>query len=346
MESNPILGLLLIAIGALSASSFYVPFTKVKGIAWEIYWMIGGLFSWIVVPVVVSLITVPDFFSFLIHLPGDLLLWPFIFGILYGFGGLTFGLAMRYLGLSLGYAITLGVIATFGTLIPPIVNGQFIQMTTSTGGLITLAGIVSTLLGIGITGKAGILKDKNISDENKKESIVEFNFRKGVLVALFAGTMSACFAFGIAAGKPVAELAVEYGVNPLWRQNPVYVIMLLGTFLTNFAWCFYQAIRNKTLGDFIKTGSVPWLKNYLLAALGGSLWYFQFMLYGMGESKLGKFGFAGWSILMALTIVFSTFWGLYRNEWKDSGKLIMRVLIVGLAVLVVSTFIIGLGGLF
>jgi len=346
METNPVFGLLLIAIGAFSASSFYVPFTKVKGIAWEIYWMIGGLFSWIVVPVAVSMITVPNFISFLVQIPNDLLVWPFIFGILYGFGGLTFGLAMRYLGLSLGYAITLGVIATFGTLIPPIVNGQFIQMTTSTGGLITLAGIVSTLLGIGITGKAGILKDKNISDENKKESIVEFNFRKGVLVALFAGTMSACFAFGIAAGKPIADLTVEHGVNPLWRQNPVYVIMLLGTFTTNFAWCFYQAIRNKTLGDFLKAGSVPWLKNYLFAALGGSLWYFQFMLYGMGESKLGKFGFAGWSILMALTIVFSTFWGLYRNEWKNSGKLILRVLTIGLLVLIASTFIIGLGGLF
>jgi L-rhamnose-H+ transport protein len=344
MDVNPFLGLMLIAFGSLSAASFYVPFTKVRNMAWEVYWLIGGFFSWIAVPIIIALITVPFLFKLYGSLPVNVLFWPFFFGILYGFGGLTFGLSMRYLGLSLGYALTLGIIAAFGTLIPPLVNGKLTEMVKSTGGLLTLAGIGVTVLGITLTGKAGIMKDKLLSENKKTETIKEFNLKKGSIVALFAGIMSACFAFGIEAGRPISEQAVNMGVNPLWRQNPVYVIMLLGTFATNTTWCLILGIKNKTLGDFYKSTTSVWVKNYLFSALAGSLWYGQFLLYGMGESKMGRFSFASWSILMALSIVFSTCWGIYRNEWKSSGKRIGRNLIIGLVLLVISTFIIGLSG--
>jgi L-rhamnose-H+ transport protein len=344
MEVNPLSGLLLIAFGALSAASFYVPFTKVKNMAWEVYWLIGGFFSWIVIPVLAAVITVPSLIDLYRTLPFSNLFWPFLFGLLYGFGGLTFGLSMRYLGLSLGYALTLGIIAVFGTLIPPLINGKIDDMLTSSGGIITLAGIGVTVIGIILTGKAGIMKDKLLPEEKKKETIKEFNLKKGAMVALFAGLMSACFAFGIEAGRPISEQAVSMGVNPLWRQNPVYVIMLLGTFITNLTWCMYLGFKNKTLTDFIREGSL--IKNYLFSALAGSLWYCQFLLYGMGESKMGRYSFAAWSILMALSIVFSTLWGIYRNEWRGSGKRTGKVLILGLIILVVSTFIIGMAGLF
>jgi L-rhamnose-H+ transport protein len=346
MENKPMLGLLIIAFGALSAATFYVPFSRVKNMAWEIYWLIGGFFSWIIIPFAVASITVPSIFSLYGKMSGYDLFWPFFFGFLYGFGGLTFGLSMRYLGLSLGYAITLGIIAVFGTLIPPIVNGKIVEMVSSAAGLITLTGIGVTILGITITGKAGVLKDKSLSEEKKAESIKEFNLKKGALVALFAGIMSACFAFGIEAGKPIAEKAVSMGVNPLWRQNPVYVIILLGTFTTNITWCLFLGFKNKTLGDFYKSGSSVLMKNYFFSALAGSLWYGQFLLYGMGESKLGKFSFSGWSVLMALSIVFSTLWGIYRKEWEGSEKSIHRILIIGLIILILSTFIIGMAGLY
>jgi L-rhamnose-H+ transport protein len=346
MGVNPLTGLLLIATGALSAASFYVPFTRVRNMAWEVYWLIGGFFSWIVVPVLVAVITIPSLLNLYGSMSAGELFWPFFFGILYGFGGLTFGLSMRYLGLSLGYAITLGIIAVFGTLIPPLVNGKIIEMLSSTGGQLTLAGIAVTITGIILTGKAGIMKDNALSSEQKTENIKEFNLRKGIFVALFAGIMSACFAFGIEAGKPIAEKVVSMGVNPLWRQNPVYVIMLLGTFTTNIIWCMYLSFRNRTFSDFVKAGSATLIKNYLFSALAGTLWYIQFLLYGMGESKLGKFSFAGWSVLMALSIVFGTFWGIYRKEWIGSGKSVKQVLLIGLLVLVLSTFIIGFAGLF
>jgi L-rhamnose-H+ transport protein len=344
MEVNPLLGLLLIAFGSLSAASFYVPFGKVRNMAWEVYWLIGGFFSWIVVPIIAALITVPFLFELYGKLGARDLFWPFFFGVLYGFGGLTFGLSMRYLGLSLGYAITLGIIAVFGTLIPPIVSGKIAEMISSTGGIITLAGIGVTVIGITLTGRAGVMKDKFLTEEKKTESIREFNLKKGALVALFAGIMSACFAFGIEAGRPISEQAVSMGVNPLWRQSPVYVIILLGTFLTNVVWCLILGVKNRTLRDFIKSSPSVLLKNYLFSALAGSLWYIQFFLYGMGESKMGRFSFAAWSILMALSIVFSTCWGIYRKEWKGSGKQVGTILVIGLIVLVVSTFIIGLAG--
>ena len=344
MDVNPLLGLLLIALGSLSAASFYVPFTKVRNMAWEVYWLIGGFFSWIAVPIIITLITVPSLFKLYGSLPVNDLFWPFIFGLLYGFGGLTFGLSMRYLGLSLGYALTLGIIAVLGTLIPPLVNGKITEMVTSTGGLLTLTGIGVTVLGITLTGKAGIMKDKLLSENIKTETIKEFNLKKGTVVALFAGIMSACFAFGIESGRPISEQAVNMGVNPLWRQNPVYVIMLLGTFVTNITWCLILGFKNKTLRGFYKIPITVLVKNYLFSALAGSLWYGQFLLYGMGESKMGRFSFTAWSILMALSIVFSTCWGIYRNEWKGSGKKVGKILIIGLVLLVISTFIIGLAG--
>lgn len=314
--------------------------------AWEVYWLIGGFFSWIAVPLIMALITVPSLFKLYGTLSVDVLFWPFFFGLLYGFGGLTFGLSMRYLGLSLGYALTLGIIAVFGTLIPPLVNGKMTEMVTSTGGILTLVGIGVTVLGITLTGWAGIMKDKLLPVEKKTETIREFNLKKGALVALFAGIMSACFAFGIEAGRPISEKAVSMGVNPLWRQNPVYVIMLLGTFITNITWCLILGVKNKTLGDYLKLPRTLLVKNYSFSALAGSLWYGQFFLYGMGESKMGRFSFASWSILMASSIIFSTFWGIYRKEWKGSGKRVSTILIIGLIVLVMSTFIIGLAGRF
>jgi L-rhamnose-H+ transport protein len=344
MEVNPLLGLLLIAFGSLSAASFYVPFAKVRNMAWEVYWLIGGFFSWIAVPLIAALITVPFLFELYGTMSVRNLFLPFFFGVLYGFGGLTFGLSMRYLGLSLGYAITLGIIAVFGTLIPPIVNGKIAEMVASTGGILTLAGIAVTVIGITITGRAGIMKDKFLPEDKKTESIREFDLKKGALVALFAGIMSACFAFGIEAGKPIAEKAVSMGVNPLWRQSPVYVVILLGTFLTNVVWCMILAVKNNTLRDFVKSSPMVSLRNYLFSALAGTLWYVQFFLYGMGESKMGKFSFAAWSILMALSIVFSTCWGIYRKEWEGSGKRVGTVLVIGLIVLVISTFIIGIAG--
>jgi L-rhamnose-H+ transport protein len=250
---------------------------------------------------------------------------------------------MRYLGMSLGMAMALGLTAAFGTLIPPIYAGQMGMLTSTLSGLVTLGGVVVSFIGIALSGKAGMMKDKELPEEKKQEHIKEFNFKKGIWVAFFAGVMSASFAYGIAAGKPIAEKAIELGTPELFSNSPSFIFIMAGGFTVNAIWCFILSFKNKTFRDYIKSKETSILKNYFLSALAGITWYFQFMFYGMGTTKMGEYDFASWSIHMAFIIVFSTMWGLILKEWKGSSKRTMRIVFIGLGILILSTFIIGAG---
>ncbi len=338
-----LLGIILHAIGGFAAGSFYAPYKKVKNWAWEIYWLLGGIFAWIIMPWLVSYMAIPNLYSFMSSLTLGEIFWPYFFGVLWGVGGLTFGLTMRYLGMSLGMAIALGLTASFGTLIPPIYYGQLGDLFNSVSGLVTLFGILVSLVGITITGKAGIKKDNELSTEQKQETISEFNLKKGIWVALFAGIMSASFAFGIAAGKSISAKAIEMGATELFSNSPLFIIIMAGGFTTNLLWCLFLIVKNKTLKDFVKTKDTPILNNYIFSAMGGIIWYFQFMFYGMGTTKMGDLDFASWSIHMSFIIIFSNMWGMILKEWKGAGKSTMRFLYIGLGILILSTFIIGFG---
>lgn len=338
-----LLGILLHAIGGFAAGSFYAPYKKVKNWAWEIYWLLGGIFAWLIMPWLISYLAIPNLYSFMSSLTIGEVFWPYFFGVLWGVGGLTFGLTMRYLGMSLGMAIALGLTASFGTLIPPIYYGQFGDLLSSVSGWVTLLGILVSLVGITITGKAGIKKDKELSTEQKQETISEFNLKKGIWVALFAGIMSASFAFGIASGKAISAKAIEVGATELFSNSPLFIIIMAGGFTTNLLWCLFLIVKNKTLKDYVKTKDTPILNNYIFSAMGGIIWYFQFMFYGMGTTKMGDLDFASWSIHMSFIIIFSNMWGMILNEWKGAGKLTLRFLYIGLGILILSTFIIGFG---
>ena len=343
MNSSPALGLLLIALGAFSNASFYIPFSRVKNVAWEVYWIMAGLFSWIIVPWVAAIFTVPDLGGLFAAIPAGDYLWPLIFGVLWGVGGLTFGLTLRYLGVSLGMAIALGIISAVGTLIPPIFKGEFGSMFVSLSAVMPIIGVFISFIGIAVTGLAGIQKDKELPEEKKKETIKDFDLKKGVMVALLSGVMSACFSFGLEAGKPIAALAQKFGAASINANNPVLIIVLTGGFFVNFIWCLRLAIRNKTLSDYIKLKDTPVLGNWIFSAIAGTLWYLQMMFFGMGKSQMGKFDFTAWSILMSLSIVFSTMWGFVTKEWAGSGKKTLRLIIAGLTILIISTVIIGMG---
>ena len=344
---NAVLGIFFHAIGGFAAGSFYMPYNKVKGWAWEVFWIIGGFFSWIIVPWIVAWITIPDLSGVLdqiLHNPeiSKNVFWAYAFGVLWGIGGLTFGLTMRYLGMSLGMAIALGLTAAFGTLIPPIFHGQMGELVTTDYGLITLLGVLVALGGIMIVGRAGKRKDDQVPEEIKKEAIKEFNYKKGILVAIFSGIMSACFAFGLDAGKPIADMSIAQGTPSLFQNSAVLIVVLAGGFTTNFIWCVILMIRNNTFKQIGAVNLNLGLRNLIFSALGGSTWYFQFMFYGMGASKLGRsLDFASWTIHMAFIIFFSTMWGLILHEWRGSQKLTLRVLYRGLAVLILSTVVIG-----
>jgi len=337
-----VFGLLLIALGGFAAGSFYIPFKKVRDWAWETYWLVNGLFSWIIMPWLIAFLTVSALFLVLRQAPVASLFWTFLFGLLWGIGGLTFGLSMRYLGMSLGYAIALGFCAAFGTIVPPIYKGTFGDLITSLSGLTTLAGVLVCLLGIAICGWAGISKEKELSTEEKKKAVEEFNFIKGLLVAIFAGIMSACMAFGFSSGEPIAELAIENQAPPLWQNNPVLIVIFAGGFTTNFIWCVFLNIKNRSAKNYIDART-PLINNYVFSALAGITWYLQFMFYGMGKPKMGKFDFAAWTVLMALIIVFSNIWGLIFREWKGTSRRTHRIIFAGILVLIASTLVVGLG---
>jgi L-rhamnose-H+ transport protein len=337
-----ILGLLLITLGGFAAGSFYIPFKKVRNWAWESYWLVNGLFSWIIMPWLIAFLTVPALCLVLREAPASSIFWTFLFGLLWGIGGLTFGLSMRYLGMSLGYAIALGFCAAFGTIAPPIYKGTFGELITSVSGLTTLAGVLVCLVGIAICGWAGMSKEKELSAEEKKKAVEEFNFIKGLLVAIFAGIMSACMAFGFTAGEPIAKLAVENKAPPLWQNNSVLIVIFAGGFITNFIWCVFLNFKNRSAKNYIDTRT-PLINNYIFSALAGITWYLQFMFYGMGKTKMGKYSFASWTVLMALIIVFSNIWGLIFREWKGTSRRTHRIILAGILVLIASTLVVGLG---
>ncbi|MBI2946856.1 MAG: L-rhamnose/proton symporter RhaT [Verrucomicrobia bacterium] len=343
MTPSPFLGVVLHALGGLAAGSFYIPFKRVRGWAWESYWLVGGVFSWIVAPWMVAWLVCPNLLSVLREAPGRSLFWSYSFGVLWGVGGLTFGLSMRYLGLSLGYALALGFCAAFGTIIPAIFMGQFLAMTAAPSGWITLAGVVVCLAGIAVCGRAGVAKERELSAAQKQQTIQEFDFAKGVWVAVFAGIMSACMAFGIAAGKPIAALAVERGAAALWQNTPVFVVILAGGFTTNFLWCLTLNVRNRTARDYLDNRAAALVANYLFSALAGLTWYLQFLFYGMGTTQMGRYDFSSWTIHMAFIIVFSNLWGFFFKEWKGTSRRTHVLIRAGLVVLILATLLVGSG---
>ena len=340
---DSLLSIVLMAVGSICAASFYVPIKKVKGWSWESYWIVQGLFSWIIVPILFAWITTPagTLGDIIGSVPGSVLGWTIFYGALWGVGGLTFGLSMRYLGVALGQSIALGLCAAIGTLIPPIINGQ--NLFADRSGILMLIGISVSLAGIATIGYAAGLKSKSLTEEEKKAAVKEFALKKGILIAILAGVMSACFNFGLTAGKPLQEAALNLGTNPLFAKNPVIMFVTLGGFFTNLIYCVFLNIKNKSGKDYLSVSSSVLINNLIFSAIAGTLWYMQFFFLGMGESMLpaAMVAFA-WSILMSMNIAFSNIWGIILKEWKGVDRKTITVLVIGIVVLVLSTFVIKL----
>lgn len=335
-----ILGVIFHAIGGFAAGSFYLPLKQIKKWTWESGWIVNGFFSWIIAPILVALLTVPKLFETISSAPASTLGWTFLFGLLWGIGGLTFGLSVRYLGMSLGYGVALGFCAVFGTLIPAIHDGSIITLLTTVPGWVVLSGILVCILGIALCGMAGHLKESAAKSQDDDKQ--DFNLGRGLLVAGFAGLLSACMAFAFAAGRPIAEAAAASGADPLWVNNSVLVVVLLGGFVTNAIWCAYLIFSKGSHKDFTNS-DVPLLRNYSFAALAGVTWYLQFMFYGMGSTKMGDYDFTSWTLHMSFIIIVSNLWSLYLKEWQGAERKTVKMLIAGILVITFSTVLIGLG---
>ncbi len=370
---NAIFGVIFHFIGGFASGSFYIPYKKVKGWAWESYWLVGGIFSWLIVPPIAAWLTIPNFGNIIRQADSATLGYAFLFGLLWGIGGLTYGLGVRYLGVSLGSSIILGLCMIFGALIPAI----YYQFNTTAGkdtigqlvgtnwGIVILLGLLVCILGIIISGRAGVRKEKELKqlgelgttdphsvNEADSEAHLsgkdEYKFGLGLLVSIISGILSACFNFGIEAAKPMANVANDLWkvANPgqgefLFQNNVSYIIILWGGLTTNFIWCLILNFRNKTYGDYINT-KTPIFKNIIFSALAGATWFLQFFFYGMGESKLGN-GPSSWILHMAFIILIANLWGLVLKEWKGVSKKTLSTVVLGIIVILISVLLVGYG---
>ena len=333
---NLVIGLLIIAVGAFCQSSSYVPINKIKSWSWESYWLVQGVFAWLVFPFIGAWLSVSGIGSF-----GDLLAlmqadasstWlTILFGALWGVGGLTFGLSMRYLGVALGQSIALGTCSALGAILGPVFTGHAADLTSA-----VIIGVVVTLVGIAIIGVAGAMKSAALPEEEKKKAVKDFNFGKGIFVALLAGFMSACFNIGLSFGQ---GLYLE-GTKPIFQTLPATMLVTFGGFLTNACYCLYQNNKNKTFGDY-RQGRL-WGNNILFCGLAGLLWYSQFFGLSLGKGFLTDYPVLitfSWCILMSLNVVFSNVWGIILQEWKGVSSKTVTVLVCGIIVLIISTFL-------
>lgn len=380
---SQILGVFFHWLGGLASASFYIPYLGVRKWSWETYWLVGGVFSWIIAPMVLASLLVPDLFGVLKaawETSPNAVKWAYLFGAMWGLGGLTFGLTMRYLGIALGMAVALGYCAAFGTLMPPIFDGTFGEIAGKPAGQIILLGVAICLAGIAVTGMAGMSKEGELSEEEKKAAVPEFSFFKGILVATFSGIMSAGMSYGFTAGEPIAKLAesalLASQSQILWRNLPVLVVVLWGGFTTNFLWCLILNIKNRSGHEYLalsrtvvaevsaaegiaqfdaedladrsgqsppRSERVPIGLNYLLSATAGTVWYMQFFFYSMGKTQMGAYDFSSWTLHMASIIIFSSLWGIALREWKGTSSRTRIRLAIGLILLIGSTIVVGWG---
>lgn len=336
-------GILLLVAGGFSAASFYVPSHAIKKWTWETYWISLGFVAWLIMPTVAGLLTTPDLWSILHASPVKSWLGAYGFGVLWGFGGLMSALGLRYLGLSLGQSVCLGVCSIVGTLVPAAIDGKIGLLFTTMPGIVVLLGFLVCLAGTALCGYAGVRKERLLSDELKKASVKEFALGKGVLMATLGGIMSASMAFAFTAGAPIARVAIDAGTAQVFKNMPLLVFALAGGFTTNFIATMLTTAKNKAFGDYVVRPRSTLLFNYFLAIVSGVLWYGQWFSFGTGATKLGEYSYAGWSIFMAAIIIFSNLWGLVLREWKGVDAKTRLVLWLGIAALVVSVVMIGVG---
>ncbi|MBR4595694.1 MAG: rhamnose/proton symporter RhaT [Bacteroidales bacterium] len=330
---NLVIGLIIIGLGAFCQSSSYVPINKIKSWSWESYWIVQGVFAWLLFPLLGALLAVPagESLAGLFASNPKASLLTILFGALWGVGGLTFGLSMRYLGVALGQSIALGTCSALGAILGPVFTGHASDITSA-----IIIGVFVTLVGIAIIGIAGAMKAAALPEEEKKKAVKDFNFGKGIFVALLAGFMSACFNIGLSFGAP---LSFE-GTKPIFATLPATLLVTLGGFVTNACYCFYQNAKNKTWGDY-KQGGL-WANNLLFCALAGLLWYSQFFGLSLGKGFLTDYPVLitfSWCILMSLNVVFSNVWGIILKEWKGVSRKTVAVLVTGIIVLIISTFL-------
>jgi L-rhamnose-H+ transport protein len=333
-------GILFHATGASSAALCYTPQKKVVDWSWQTYWLAQALICWLVLPAVVAFITIPRLSAVLQEAPSSAMIKAFSLGIAYGIGGTAFGVAIRYIGFSLTYAIAVGISCVLGTLLPPLVHGTLSEILNSTGAFFLKSGVLLGAIGIALCGLAGHNKEKDI--EKAAENKTVFSLVKGLPLCLLAGTLSALYGFSLDQGQPIADVAAKYGAGN-FQGNVIYIFSNSGAFVATLIYCLYLHKKENTFGQYATSATGSLRRNYLLSALTGILWYGQFFFYGLGHVRMGNYEFTSWAIHMIMLVLFSSVAGLLMKEWKSSSSVTMRLLWTALCVLIIAVLLLTYG---
>ena len=333
-------GILFHAAGASSASLCYTPQKKVKGWSWQTYWLAQATVCWLLLPVIVAWLTIPQLATVLKEAPASAMQRSFFLGMAYGIGGTAFGIAIRYVGFSLTYAIAVGISCVLGTLLPPLVSGTLGDVLSGTGSGYLLSGVTMGAFGIGVCGFAGRSKEKDIAQQEKTETV--FSLAKGLPLCLLAGVLSALYGYSLNQGQPIADVAAKYGAGN-YQGNVIYIFSNSGAFITTMVYCLYLHRKEKTIAEYVSSAAAGLWLNYVMAILTGLLWYGQFFFYGLGHVRMGKFAFSSWAIHMIMLVLLSTVTGLLLNEWKSSSTKTIRLLAVALVVLITAVLLLTYG---
>jgi L-rhamnose-H+ transport protein len=341
MNNAVMLGILWHLVGAASAACFYAPFKKVRRWSWETMWSIGGLMSWLILPWAVSYVLLPDFWRYYSSFGLSTLLPVFLFGAMWGIGNVNYGLTMRYLGMSMGIGIAIGITLVVGTLMTPLLQGRFVELFSSAGGQLTLLGVAIALLGVVIVSWAGVLKERAMGIRAE-----EFNLRKGLLLAVMCGIFSAGMSFAMDAAKPMHQAAADLGIDPLYVALPSYVVIMGGGALVNLAYCFIRLAVKTDLSvraDFSQAKSLL-VANVLFSLLGGTMWYLQFFFYAWGHANIpAQYDFISWMLHMSFYVLCGGLVGLLLREWKNAGRRPVSVLCIGCLTIILAANVVGLG---
>lgn len=337
-----IAGLLYHAVGASGAALCYTPQKKVSGWSWQTYWLSQALVCWLLLPIIVAFLTIPNLLQVLQQAPSSAMVKSFLLGMAYGIGGTAFGIAIRYVGFSLTYAIAVGISCVLGTLLPPLVNGTLGTVLSSNGAGYIVSGVAMGAVGIAFCGFAGRNKEKDL--ERNSAVKTEFSLAKGLPLCLLAGVLSALYGFSLDQGQPIADIAAIHGAGQ-FQGNVIYIFSNTGAFVTTLFYCLYLHNKEKTFGEFTRptTGNAALPTNYLMALITGCLWYGQFFFYGLGHVRMGAYKFTSWAIHMILLVLLSTVTGLLLKEWKNSSNKTIRLLIIALLILLTAVLLLTYG---
>ncbi len=341
---NPIIGTGIHAIGGISASTCYMPYEKINSWSWGVFWLVQATFAWFIMPLVIGYFTIPDLFAVLSESPSSAFWSALLLGAAYGFGGLAFGLSIRSIGYSLTYTISIGISAVLGTIGPLLINGGLVHQFTKPGGGVVLVGMIISIIGVALCGKAGFMKEKDIALA-AGEGKLHFNMRKGLALAVFAGALSAVWGISLELGQPISDVAANHGAGH-FEGNAKLIASSMGCLITNLTWFTVATIRDKSIKQLFNIkgiGAKQYFVNFGLSALAGSLWYMQFFFYGLGHVKMGSFQFASWVLHMSMLIFFSYVIGVIMKEWRGVKRETYLSLILALTILVISFIIMSYG---